>query len=137
VEVIGRAQTSAVHRVFIGADGYDLAAKGFGIEWDSAGVYLIAHNGTTRVASAAMAGTAILSSTTKRVRYLVECTAGIVTCYSYGVAGTKASRLIGTLAGGPTGVGGSTDHSLIQSSSSTGVSNGNTAQLMLAYAAVR
>lgn len=102
-EGVLRADVTA--RVFIGSNAADLSVKGFGLEFiDDSTARLIAHDGTTRVASATF-GMHGYGSPSRN--FLVWCENGMVHCIFANATGFGTTRTM-SLAGGPTTLAGAT-----------------------------
>jgi hypothetical protein len=103
VRMIGRIpHADSIYRVLLGASsaGVDLTTKGIGLEVKSNGVYLIAHDGTTRVASTDFLPT-ITSATRIPTLYYVWLNAGTVyATVVQGLSSDTPGKVI-SLAGGP------------------------------------
>lgn len=142
----GRNFSSATQRIFWGQNGQELSGRGFGVEFDPTGAYLLAHDGTTLTRSFIPTsnsggynfGSMMYSFSDKPI--VVTCDAqGNVSFYSItGRSGlrTKANVMLHKISGGPTTGGLVSDQFLVATSTSTGVSNVSAPALNISHAEV-
>lgn len=142
----GRNFPSATQRIFWGQNGQELSGRGFGVEFETSGAYLLAHNGTTLTRSFIPTsndgnnnfGGFMFQWSDRHI--VVTCDAqGNVSFYW--IVGTPASItktnvMMHKISGGPTTGGLIGDQFLVATSTSTGVSNVSAPALNISHAEV-
>ena len=142
----GRNFSSATHRIFWGPDGQTLSGRGFGVEFDTTGAYLLAHNGATLTRSFIPTsndgntnfGNNIYSFSDRHIVVTCDFQGNVSFYWATGTPNirTKANIILHKISGGPTSVGLSGDRFLVATSNSTGVSNVSSPALNISHVEV-
>lgn len=142
----GRNFSSATQRIFWGQNGQGLTGRGFGVEFETSGAYLLAHNGTTLTRSFIPTsndgnnnfGGYMFAFSDRHIVVTCDAQGNVSFYWIVGTPApiTKTNVMMHKISGGPTTGGLIGDQFLVASSDSTGVSNVSSTQLNISHAEV-